>query len=200
MRYFLAPMVRRLFNVALTLAIVSVVAFAAWTLYQRYLTTPWMRDCQVRANVVGIAPRVSRPIIQVVIKDNQEVKRGDLLFVIGLAGYQAQLDVDQGQVLNAQSNLKQREQDMARQTELYRRKVNTIQDYQNAQDALAAAQAQVTSAQATLELDQLNLSYTKIVASVDGFVTDMNTSIGTYVSAGQQLTALVDSGSYWVAA
>jgi multidrug resistance efflux pump len=193
-------MMRRLFNLALALAVVGVAAFAAWRLYQRYLAAPWTRDCQVRANVVGIAPRVAGPIIRVAVKDNQEVKRGDLLFAIDPADYQARVDVAQGQVLNAQASLKQREQDLARQTELYKRKVNTVADYQKAQNALAAAQAEVTSAKANLELAQLNLSYTKLVAPVDGLVTNMNVSPGTYVSAGKQLTALVDSDSYWVAA
>ncbi|MBV9488137.1 MAG: HlyD family secretion protein [Verrucomicrobia bacterium] len=193
-------MTRRLFNIALTLAVVGIAGFAAWTLYQRYIATPWTRDCQVRANVVGIAPRISGPIIRVAVKDNQEVKRGDLLFEIDPADYQAQVNVARGQLLNAEANLKQRQQDMARQTDLYERKVNTLQDYQNAQDALAAADAQVTSAKANLDLAQLNLGYTRITAPVDGFVTNMNISPGTYVSAGKQLTALVDTGSFWIAA
>jgi multidrug resistance efflux pump len=58
----------------------------------------------------------------------------------------------------------------------------------------------VTSAKANLEVAQLDLSYTKLVAPVDGLVTNMNVSPGTYVNAGERLTALVDSSSYWVAA
>jgi Barrel-sandwich domain of CusB or HlyD membrane-fusion len=46
---------------------------------------------------------------------------------------------------------------------------------------------------------RLNLSYTKVFAPVDGYVTNMNTSEGTYVTAGSQLIALVDTSSYWVA-
>jgi multidrug resistance efflux pump len=193
-------MMRRLFNFVLTLIIVAGAAFAAWTLYQRYITTPWTRDCQVRANVVGIAPRISGPVIQVAVKDNQEVKQGDLLFEIDPADYQAQVQIAQGQVLNAEANLRQREQEMARQKDLFERRVTAVQDYQNAQDNLTAAQAQVETARANLQLAQLNLSYTRIMAPVNGYVTNMNISPGTYVSAGKQLTALVDTSSFWVAA
>ena len=35
---------------------------------------------------------------------------------------------------------------------------------------------------------------------MDGYVTNMNTSEGTYVTAGKQLMALVDTGSFWIAA
>jgi multidrug resistance efflux pump len=58
----------------------------------------------------------------------------------------------------------------------------------------------VASAKANLELAKLNLSYTKLLAPVDGYITNMNTSAGTWVSAGQQLTALVDTNSFWIAA
>ena len=58
----------------------------------------------------------------------------------------------------------------------------------------------MTSAKANLELAKLNLSYTKLLAPVDGYITNMNTSAGTWVSAGQRLTALVDTNSFWIAA
>lgn len=193
-------MLRRIVNVALTLVIVGMAGLAAWSLYQRYLAVPWPRDCQVRANVIGIAPRIAGPVIQVAVRDNQEVRKDDLLFVIDPADYQARIDVVQAEVLNAQSVLKQREQDFERQKTLYERKVNTIADLENSQAALAVAQAQVASATANLRLAQLNLGYTKITAPVDGLVTNMNISPGAYVSAGERLTALVDSNSYWVAA
>ncbi|MBW0001149.1 MAG: HlyD family secretion protein [Verrucomicrobia bacterium] len=193
-------MMRHLFNFMLTLAIVAGAAYAAWSLYQRYISNPWTRDCQIRANVVGIAPRISGPVIQVGVKDNQEVKLNDLLFEIDPADYKAQVQIAQGQVLNADANLKQREQEMARQTDLFQRHVSAVQDYQNAQDNLTAAQAQAETARANLQLAQLNLSYTRITAPVNGYVTNMNISPGTYVSAGKQLTALVDTSSFWVAA
>lgn len=193
-------MMRRLFNFVLTLVIVAGAAYAGWRLYHLYITNPWTRDCQVRANVVGIAPRISGPVIQVAVKDNQEVKQGDLLFQIDPADYQAQVRISQGQVLNAEANLKQREQDMGRQADLFERHVTALQDYQNAQDNLTAAQAQAETAKANLQLAQLNLSYTTITAPVNGYVTNMNISPGTYVSPGTRLTALVDTSSFWVAA
>ena len=48
----------------------------------RYVQNPWTRDSQVRANIVGIAPRVSGPIIHVAVHDNQQMKMGDMLFEI----------------------------------------------------------------------------------------------------------------------
>ena len=190
----------RLLNYLITFVLIGLAAWAAWTLYQRYVETPWTRDGQVRANIVGIAPRVSGPIIQVAVRDNQQVKQGDLLFEIDPQDFKAEVEVANGQVLTTEANLKQSRQDMVRQTDLYNKRVSSQQDYQNAQDKLEAAEAAVVSAKANLELAKLKLSYTKVFATVDGFVTNMNVSVGAYVNAGSQLMALVDTNSYWIAA
>ena len=190
----------RILNFSVTLVIVCLAGWAAWVLYLRYLNDPWTRDSQVRANIVGIAPRVSGPIIHVAVHDNQQVKIGDLLFEIDPADFNAQLNVSSGQVLNSEANLKQRQQDLERQSELYKNHVVAQQDFQNAEDNFSAAQAQLISAKANLELARLNLSYTKVFAPVNGYVTNMNTSEGTYVTAGKQLIALVDGSSFWIAA
>jgi multidrug resistance efflux pump len=190
----------RLINYLITFVIIALAVWAGVSLYTNYIQNPWTRDGQVRANVVGIAPRVSGPIIHITVRDNQQVKKGDPLFEIDPSDFKAQVDVATGQVQNAEANLKQRQQDLDRQTDLFKKHVSAEQDFQNAQDAFYAAQAQTVSAKANLELAQLNLSYTKVVTPVDGYVTNMNTSEGTYVTAGKELLALVDTDSFWVAA
>jgi multidrug efflux system membrane fusion protein len=57
-----------------------------------YLLFPQTDDAYVRANTVGIAPHVSGPIVELPIRDNQYVKKGDLLFVVDPRPYQAELD------------------------------------------------------------------------------------------------------------
>jgi multidrug resistance efflux pump len=190
----------RLLNYFITLLLIGLAVWAGWTAYQRYVENPWTRDCQVRANIVGIAPRVSGPIIRVAVRDNQQIRLGELLFEIDPQDYMAEVEVTKGQVLTAEANLKQSRQDMARQTDLYNKHVSSQQDFQNAQDKLEAAEAAVVSAKANLELAKLKLSYTKVFATVDGYVTNMNVSVGAYVNAGSQLMALVDANSYWIAA
>jgi RND family efflux transporter MFP subunit len=152
-----------------------------------------------RANIVGIAPRVSGPIIDVAVRDNQQLRQGDLLFEIDPADFQAKVDMTVAQVQNDEATLKQEEQNLQRQTQLYRTQVTDLEDFENAQDSFAVAQAQLASARASLHLARLNLSYTKVFAPVDGYVTNMNTSEGTYITAGVQLMALVDTSSIWIA-
>src|SRR6478752_2145482 len=130
-----SAMKARIISYAVTLIIIALAALAALTLYRQYLANPWTRDGQVRANVVGIARRVSGPLIRVAVHDNQQVGKGDLLFEIDPSDFAAQVDVANGQLLNAQANLKQLDQEVGRQSDLYQRKVSSQQEYQNAQDA-----------------------------------------------------------------
>jgi multidrug resistance efflux pump len=183
-----------------TLFAVALASGAAWLLYQKYVTDPWTRDCQVRANVVGIAPRIAGPIINIPVHDNQEVKAGDLLFEIDPADYKTALDSAKAAVANMEANVRQKQQDLDRETELLQRNVASRQEFQNAQNAFASEMAQLAAARANLKQAELNLGYTKVYAPVDGYLTNVNTSPGAYVHAGDQLLALVDSSSFWIAA
>ncbi len=187
-------------NYLVTTAVIVLAIAASILLYVRYVNKPWTRDAQVRANVVGIAPRISGPIIQIPIKDNQTVKKGDLLFEIDPATFQAAVDNAAAQLQQAQAAQIKAHQNLQRQTELYETKVIDIQTFQNTQDDAMEADANVVAAEATLETARLNLSYTKVYAPVDGYLTNINTSVGTYVNAGEQLLALVDGSSFWIAA
>lgn len=183
-----------------TCTAIALAVVAALLMYDRYTTRPWTRDAQVRANVVGIAARVAGPIIQIPVKDNQAVKKGDLLFEIDPAPFQATLANAKAKLQQAEAARLQAEQDLQRMTELYKTQVVDQKAYQDAQDNYAAAEANVAAAQADVVTAQLNLDYTKVVAPVDGYLTNVNTSPGTYVYGGQQLLALVDSSSFWIAA
>jgi multidrug resistance efflux pump len=183
-----------------TAIVVAIAATTAWLLYRKYVTDPWTRDSQIRANIVGIVPRVAGPIINIPVQDNQEVKAGDLLFEIDPADYKTALESAKAAVANLEANLLQKQQDLDRETELFRRSVDSKQLYQNAQNAFAGAQAQLNAARANLQQAELNLSYTKVYAPVDGYLTNVNTSPGAYVHVGDQLLALVDGNSFWVAA
>ncbi len=189
-----------IFKKGITLLVVVLALLLSVMMYWRYTTKPWTRDSQVQANVVGIAPRVEGPVIDIPVKDNQPVKKGDLLFEIDPSTYIAAKDKADAALKQSQASQIQAKQELDRQTTLYEQKVTDIRDLQNAQDTFMATTANVAAAQAELASAQLNLSFTKAYAPVDGYLTNVNTSVGTYVAAGQQLLALVDGSSFWIAA
>ena len=76
----------------LTGAVVLVAVVAILIKYWDYVTNPWTRNGQVRAQVIQITPRVSGPIVKLPIQDNQLVKAGDLLFEIDPRTFEASLE------------------------------------------------------------------------------------------------------------
>lgn len=77
--------------IVLNLVILGGAAWFGYQKYQDYFNNPWTRDGQVRANIIKVAPRVSGPIVNVAITDNQRVQEGDLLFEIDPETYQVAL-------------------------------------------------------------------------------------------------------------
>ncbi|MGC1784403.1 MAG: HlyD family secretion protein [Acidobacteriaceae bacterium] len=63
-----------------------------------------------------------------------------------------------------------------------------------------AAAAEVQQAEASLETDRLNLSYTKILAPDDGIVNQKTAQVGQNVSAGQTLMTLIPLNNLWITA
>ena len=63
----------------------------------------------------------------------------------------------------------------------------------------ALAHARVQSAQAALDLARLQLSYTKILAPVDGWASKLVAHAGQFISVGQPVVSIVPTATYVVA-
>src|SRR5262245_24751678 len=66
---------------------------------------PRTDDASVRANLVGIAPHVSGPIVELHVVDNQEVQEGDLLFAIDPHPFAVELERAKATLLLTQSEI-----------------------------------------------------------------------------------------------
>jgi multidrug resistance efflux pump len=88
-----------------TLVLVVVAVVLAYFVYQRWTQDPWTRDGQVRADIVKIAPRVSGYIVEIAVKDNQFVRKGELLFRIDPSSYQLSVDTAQVQLQQAREEV-----------------------------------------------------------------------------------------------
>lgn len=81
-----------LLRLLLTALIVAAAIGAVGWKYRDYILNPWTRDGQVRADVIAIAPRVTGPIVELPIADNQFVAAGDVLFRIDPRTFTAELE------------------------------------------------------------------------------------------------------------
>ena len=60
------------------------------------------------------------------------------------------------------------------------------------------ANASLRQARAELEQATLNLEFTRVLAPVDGYITNLNLRLGSQAVANQPAMALVDINSYWI--
>lgn len=191
---------KKLFAIALNLVILGGAAWLGYQKFEEYFNNPWTRDGQVRANVIKVAPRVSGPIVNVAVQDNQEVKTGDLLFEIDPATYQVALS--QAEVALERSIVSSRgkkiEYDRLKDIRAKDRGAVSHKDLIRREIAYEESLLQIKSAEEQLKSARLNLSFTKVYATVDGFVSNLDIRNGTQAVANQPLLALIDKNSFWV--
>ena len=182
-------------------AILSLTALAAITWkYQHYLQNPWTRDGQVRAQIVQVTPRVTGPITALYAQDNSQVKAGDLLFEIDPSTYQATLKQANAALAQAKAQLKKALDEFHRSRSLANIQPDVISQLKLTQlsNTVDIAKAAVMVADAKRLEAELNLSFTKITAPVDGFITNLNLRIGSQVVSNKPVVALIDKESFWI--
>ena len=179
-------------------AIVFVVAILIGrALWVHYMDEPWTRDGRVRAEVVNIAPDVSGAVVELPVRDNQFVHKGDLLMQIDPSHYQIAVEQAQAAVAARKAELQMRRDDAQRRADMDSLVVSK-ESRENATHTASAAEAQYRQALAALDAAKLNLERTRVVAPVDGYVTNLNVYRGDYAIAGSAKLAVVDSNSFWV--
>ncbi len=146
----------------------------------------------MRADVVGVAPDVSGPVVEVLVHDEQAVRRGDKLFRIDPARFEIALQQAEAVVEARKSTLDQAVRDFNRSARLDTLSTS-IQKQEQVDAAMKLAAASYRQALADESLARLNLARTEVTASVNGTITNLDLRPGDYVSAGKGVFALVDS-------
>jgi multidrug resistance efflux pump len=188
---------RLLGRFAITAIAVGIAAVVGWRLWIYYLEAPWTRDGRVRADVVQVAADVSGLVNDVLVHDNQVVKKDGVLFRVDPARFQIALR-------DAQANVDSKlaaAQEAERETNRYSRlNALSVSEEQQQQRNTAAVEANATYQQAlaSRDLAALNLARSQVHAPVNGFVTNFDMRPGDYVDAGKPLFALIDSDSFHV--
>lgn len=192
------PSKMSIIRVLVTITAVLIAVVAGWYLWRIYEESPWTRDGRVRANVVTVAPDVAGAVINIRVKDNQEVKIGDVLFTVDPARYQLALASAEAALAGAKSVLDQRREEQDRREHLSSASISA-EALNQARTAALAAQANYDQAVAALGVAKLNLARTEVRAPVNGHVTNLLVDRGDYATAGRAMLAIVDSDSYYVA-
>jgi membrane fusion protein, multidrug efflux system len=134
-------------------------------------------------NTVTVRPRVDGELTQVLFREGEDVKPGDLLAVVDPRPYQAAMDQavakkaqDQAQLGNAQVVLK-------RNTDLLARKVLDQQTFDTSKFTVDQFQATVQADQAAIDNAKTQLDYTHIKSPFDGRTGIRLVDVGNVVHA-----------------
>lgn len=178
---------------AATIVIVVLAALIAIWMWNHYERSPWTRDGRVRADVVRVTPDIGGLVTSVAVKDNQQVKAGDLLFVIDRPRYSLAVEQDEARIASARATLAQAQRESARDLALG--DLVATETHEQNVARVATARASLAEAMSALDGAKLNLARTQVKASVNGTVTNLDLHPGDYVAAGKQAMALVDGDS-----
>jgi multidrug resistance efflux pump len=183
-------------RMVLTLLIVSFAVVVVWRMVMYYMFAPWTRDGHIRADIVQIAPDVSGLIQQVEVRDNQLVKRGQVLFSIDPDRFKLALRQAKAAVADREETLAQAQREAKRNKGLG----NLVpgEQLEESQSKVARAQVALLEAQVAVDSAQLNLDRSVIRSPVDGYVNDRAPRAQEFVSAGRPVLSVVDSNSFHI--
>lgn len=168
------------------LVVVEEVQTATVPLYGNYVgVTRASLDVEVRARVNGF-------VEERIFVEGSAVTAGDPLYQIDDKPYLAVVNRLKAKLASQQSILEKAQRDADRLRPLYEQDAASQLDYDNALSALSQAKSNLAASKAELEEAELELSYTRIQAPIDGLVSRSEVDIGALVgSQGQSLLTRV---------
>ena len=188
---------KKFFSLIATLLVLAAAVVIGRQLWVQYMNTPWTRDGRVRADIINVAADVPGYVVDVPVRDNQLVKKGDLLMQIDPEHYELAVKQAQALVASRKATWEMRKVNASRRADMD----NLVISKENRDDAsniANSAMADYQHAQAQLAAAELNLKRTRILATVDGYVTNLNVHRGDYARTGEAKMAVVDKNSFWV--
>lgn len=157
------------------------------------------------AQLVDVGAQASGQIKKLYVKLGQQVKKGDLIADIDsttqlntLNTNKAKLDTYRAQLVSAQIALKMKQRAFDRERALMGQDATSKADFDNAQDNLAAARAnvaelksQIRQTQIAINTSEADLGYTRITAPMDGTVVSIPVEEGQTVNSSQNTPTIV---------
>lgn len=179
----------RVLLTTLTLGVAAPMFIGMW---EHYETTPWTRDGHVRADIIAVAPDVPGLVEEVLIRDNQLVRKGDILLRLDPERFRLAVRQAEAALANREAAAEKAASDRARYEKLSE---GVVSQQQRETVRAADLQARAAHSQAVADLDvaRLNLNRSEIRAPANGRVTNFDLRPGTYLAAGRGIMALIDT-------
>ena len=142
-------------------------------------------------NLVSIRAMVDGPLVEVRFREGQDVHAGDVLARIDPRPYQASLDLAIAKKQQDEANLANAKLDANRYAKLAATAYSSAQQYDTARATVGQLEAQVRGDQAQIDTASTQLSYTTIMAPIDGRIGLRQVDSGNIARAGDVLPLTV---------
>lgn len=136
-----------------------------------------LTEVQISSSINGIVQKL-------MVKEGQEVKKGDLLLQIDPSEFRSQVRRAQAGLEVAQANLQQARSQWKRAEQLYKSNLISEQEYESAKTNHLLSQAQLKESKANLEQALEQLRKTRITSPIEGTVIKINIESGETVITG----------------
>ncbi len=140
---------------------------------------------------VEVRARVSGYLNSIHFKDGQEVKMGDLLFVIDPRPYEAQAERARADIQRTEAQRKLAQQNLQRAEQLMQGRTIAAEQYDARRNEYDIAVANVVEAQAASKAAELNLEFTQVKAPIDGRISRRYTDEGNFITGGSGESTLL---------
>jgi membrane fusion protein, multidrug efflux system len=163
------------------------------TVYDEYVAQTQAPDTiEIRSQVTGLLARQA-------FADGARVKKGELLYLIDPRPFEAQAAQARAGLAQAEANLVNAKQALARSGRLIAENAVSRQDYDTAVTQEKASTALVGAQKALLRNAELNLEFATLRASREGFMSSSQVKPGALITAQQTLlNTLYSSDPMWV--
>ena len=166
-------------------------SFETLTVKKTDIELPYKFSARMKGqNDVTVTPQVSGQLIKIAVTEGQQVKKGQVLFVIDSRNAQLELEAAQAnlQAALAQENSAKLEYESNRN--LFEKKIVSTYMLSNSENSYKQAQAAVAQARASVNRAKVNLGFCTITATVSGIIGEIPVRVGDQVSPATQLTML----------
>lgn len=167
-------------------------------------TTDVVLNTHYAATVTGcqtveIRPQIDGMLTKICLREGAPVRKGQVLFEIDPAQFQAAYDIAQANVNSAEAAVSTAQLVLNSNKELYEEEVISDFELNMAENELAEAKAKYKLARAELEKASTNLSYTLVKSPVNGIASMIPYRVGALVSSNiiEPLVTVSDDGEVY---
>ncbi|MGH7260703.1 MAG: efflux RND transporter periplasmic adaptor subunit [Nitrospiraceae bacterium] len=136
---------------------------------------------------VEIRPRVAGYLERLSFKDGNEVKEGEVLFVIDQRPFKAELMRAEAELARVRARAQLTRAQAMRAKRLVEKRVISEDEYDERMAAEAQAKADIRAAEAAVAVAKLNLEYTEVRSPIDGRAGRALVTPGNLVSGGEMI-------------